>query len=138
MYGKEKETSQLLSGVSGGSGRLERKWHSQRKMGKRKGKGGSEPGDTGKGWLGTPELINEGQAPIHVCEECLTMSFPWACHHLPSCSPAQPAQELIQSPVKLLGINTDSVLIALHCLEFKTSSPNSVFTTSRIESFELK
>lgn len=55
-------------------------------MGKRKGKGGSEPGDMGKGWLGTPELINEGHAPIHVCGECL--SSPWACHHLPSCSPA--------------------------------------------------
>lgn len=50
----------------------------------------------------------------------------------------QPAQERIQFPVRLLGISMDSVLIALACLECKTFSLNSVFTTSRIKIFELK
>lgn len=34
-------------------------------MGKKKWKGGSEPGDVGKGWFRTPKLINES---IHVWE----------------------------------------------------------------------
>lgn len=77
--------------------------------------------ENGEGMVREPELINEGQAPIHVCGECLTMSFPWVCHHPLSCSPAQSARELILG--KMLGICTESVLIALHCLKSKTPAP---------------